>query len=174
MQDSPATSPDLTSPAPACPTNTEENVPRKPGRPPVLGTNQKKRIITLLTAGCSRRTAAKSVGCAPTTIINTMKRDAEFAKEVVFAETNLEADLLEAVRSAAKVHRYWRAASWLLERKNPREYVARAPNLYTLNQVADQVNVVMSTLQEDLTREQCDRVVKKLDAILALDPGNPA
>lgn len=183
MHDSPAASPDLastvppnpaTAPAdpatnPGDPAANSEDAPRQPGRPPVLGHNQKKRILTLLTAGCSRRAAARCVGCVPSTIANTALRDSEFALELTNAEANLETDLLEAVRNAAKVDRHWRAASWLLERKFPVDYTPHPPKLYNVDQISNLVEAVVATISDDLTPEQRQRIIKKLDAILAVD-----
>ncbi len=140
------------------------------GRPAALGHDQRKRIITLLTAGCSRRAAARSVGCAPSTIANTARRDSQFADDLALAESNLETDLLDAVRNAAKVDRYWRAASWLLERQFPLDYAANSPNHYPVSQVVDIFQNVFTTIHDDLTPEQCDRAIQNLTAILAEQP----
>ncbi len=44
------------------------------GRPPVLGTNQRKRLVALINAGCSRRAAARRIGCSPATL-ETIRRE---------------------------------------------------------------------------------------------------
>ena len=51
------------------------------GRPPVLDEAKKREILAILTVGCSRRTAARYVGCTASTIQNTAERDAHFARK---------------------------------------------------------------------------------------------
>ncbi len=137
------------------------------GRPPALGPNKRKRVLALLDMGCSRRAAARAVGCSPTTITRTVQRDPEFAAELAEAESRLETHLLESVRNAAKNDRYWRAASWLLERKYPIDYKPRDPKLYTSDQVTQLINAVFNALREELNEEQLQRAAAKLDALLA-------
>ena len=138
----------------------------KRGRPPALGPNKRKRVLALLDMGCSRRIAARAVGCSPTTITRTMQRDSEFAAQVAEAETQSETQLLESVRKAAKNERYWRAASWLLERKNIRDYKPRDPNLYTPDQVSQLIITVLDTFREELNPDQIQRAIAKCDALL--------
>jgi hypothetical protein len=89
------------------------------GRPVVLDETKRRMIIALLMNGSSRRMAAGFVGCAPSTITRTAARDAEFAAQLARAEGNAETEALSLIRKAAHKERYWRAAAWLLERKNP-------------------------------------------------------
>lgn len=137
------------------------------GRPPALGPNKRKRVLALLDMGCSRRAAARAVGCSPTTITRTIQRDPEFAEELAQVESRLETQLLENVRKAAKNDRYWRAASWLLERKYPLDYKPQDPKLFTSDQVTQLINAVFNALREELTEEQIQRATAKLDALLA-------
>ena len=145
---------------------TPDPAPQR-GRPPALGPNKRKRVLALLDMGCSRRIAARAVGCSPTTITRTIQRDPEFAAQLAEAETHLETQLLEHVRKAAKNERYWRAAGWLLERKNSIDYKPRDPKLYTAEQVTQLINAVFNTLREELTQDQIQRAIVKLDALLA-------
>ena len=89
------------------------------GRPPVLDDAKRREILAILTVGCSRRAAAKYVGCAPATIANTAARDPEFAEQLRQAESKAEVGYLKNIRKAAKKEQYWRAAAWALERKYP-------------------------------------------------------
>ena len=54
----------------------------KRGRPPVLDEGKQREIVAILTMGCSRRTAAQYVGCAPNTIQSTAERDPKFAEKL--------------------------------------------------------------------------------------------
>ena len=55
------------------------------GRRPVLD-DAKQREIWPLSVGCSRADAARYVGCAVSTILNTARRQAEFAERLRHAE----------------------------------------------------------------------------------------
>ena len=91
----------------------------KRGRPPILDELKRREILAILTVGCRRRTAAKYVGCTVQTISNTAARDPDFAKQVRQAEQQAEIGALKEIREAGKEPRHWRAAAWLLERRNP-------------------------------------------------------
>ncbi|NUQ63312.1 MAG: hypothetical protein HUU20_12605 [Pirellulales bacterium] len=98
---------------------TTEESPKPRADRVELDAAARRLVIALVTNGSSRRTAARYVGCAPSTITRAAQRDPEFAAELVRAETTVEIQSLQAIRNAAKSDRYWRAAAWLLERKNP-------------------------------------------------------
>lgn len=108
----------------------------KCGRPPVLDKIKRTQILAILGVGCSRRTAASYVGCAPSTIRHTAERDPEFAEQLGHAEYNAEINYLKHIQQAARKEQYWRAAAWALERKNPRDFARRGPDVITLDQIA--------------------------------------
>lgn len=108
----------------------------KRGRKPVLDKIKKREIVALMTAGCSRKMAARYVGCAAQTIQNTADRDEKFAAELRRAYGNAELGLLQNIRNASKKAQYWRAAAWTLERRNPEEYAQRGPDVITVDQIA--------------------------------------
>jgi len=105
------------------------------GRPPVLDETKRRTIIALLANGSSRRMAAGYVGCAPSTLTRTAARDPEFAAQLARAEGNAETEALSFLRQAARKERYWRAAAWLLERKNPDDFAPRKPDVLTEEQL---------------------------------------
>ncbi len=109
----------------------------KRGRRPVLDETKREVILGILTVGCSRRTAAKYVGCAVSTIRNTANRDPEFAEKLRRAECQSEIAYLKRIQQAARKEQYWRAAAWSLERKNPAEYARRGPDVITSEQVKE-------------------------------------
>ena len=137
-----------------------------PGRPPALDPDKRQRVIALLTIGCSRRVAARHIGCAPSTITRTAARDPDFADQVARAETNLEVELLDSIRQAAKTDRYWRAAAWLLERKNQQDYTRRSIRVYTHEQVIQFLAAALDTLRKELPQPQRDQAIQKLDTLL--------
>ena len=96
-----------------------DHQPAPPART-VLDEHKRWKIIALLANGSSRRMAARYVGCAASTITRTAARDPSFAEQVAQAEARTEMDALRAIRIAAQNKRHWRAAAWLLERRNPR------------------------------------------------------
>jgi hypothetical protein len=93
----------------------------------VLDNQKRWQVITLIANGSSRRVAADYVDCSPATITRTADRDPDFAAQLARAEQNLEIDLLRSLRAAAQKERYWRAAAWLLERKNREDFTIPTP-----------------------------------------------
>jgi len=78
---------------------------------------QRHDIITILSVGCSRETAAKHVGCSVNTIHKVAKQDAEFDEKLRQAESHHELKQLQNIHEAAEKH--WQASAWMLERKYP-------------------------------------------------------
>ncbi len=136
------------------------------GRRPALDRDKRHRLLALLSLGCSRRVAARYVGCSSATITNTAARDPAFAEQLAHAEANLDLELLDAVRQAAKIHRHWRAAAWLLERRNPRDYTLQPPDLYSTEQLIQIVASLLDSLRDELDPPQRDRALQKLQTLL--------
>lgn len=95
---------------------------KKPGRPRALSFENKKQIAGLIQVGCSRRYAARYVGCSAATIINQMRRDPEFADMVRKAEVYRITTPLHYMRE--QITRSWRANQWYLS-KMDREHFGR-------------------------------------------------
>ena len=104
-------------------------------RPPVLDEYKRREILAILSVGCSRRTAARYVGCAAGTIQNTAERDEAFASRLRKAEQKAEIELMKSIQRAAAKEQYWRAAAWALERINPEDYAPRRPETMTVEQL---------------------------------------
>ena len=100
--------------------------------------------------GCSRRTAARYVGCAPSTIANAAQRDELFAKELRAAGQAAEINYLRNIQNAAKKEQYWRAAAWALERCHPERYAARSADAITLDQVRQLLAELAQIICEEL------------------------
>ena len=127
---------------------------------------KRRTVISLITNGSSRRVAAQFVGVAPSTITRAAARDPEFAAQLAKAEKGAEIEALHYVRAAAKKERYWRAAAWLLERKNPQDFAPRPPTLFTGEEVFQLISRIIETFHDEIPDENCDRVLAKLDEMI--------
>jgi len=140
----------------------------KRGRPPVLDHVKKREILAILTVGCSRRTAARYVGCAAATIQNTADRDPEFAQQLHHANHAAEIEYVKNIKKAAKKEQYWRAAAWALERLNPEDYAKRSPGKLT----PEEMQTLLTRLAEILLGEvpvarHRKEMLKRLQRLLA-------
>jgi hypothetical protein len=138
------------------------------GRPPALDDAKRKTVIALLSNGSSRRVAAGYVGCAPSTITRTAARDPDFAAEVAHAEHHAEIEALRLVRNAARKERYWRAAAWLLERRNPNDFAPRKPNVLTDDQLRQALAWLATVVLKDLPEEDYESIMRRLDRLAPL------
>lgn len=114
------------------------------GRPKVLDTVKQASICALLNAGCSRRQAAKYVGCAPSTIGYLAANNPHFAKQIRQAEMQKEVRPLHNLMQASGKH--WRAAAWLLERQFPNLYARRQPDLMTRHEFREAISSLTNAL----------------------------
>ncbi len=138
------------------------------GRPPVLHEIKRREILAIISVGCSRRTAARYVGCAPTTIQNTAERDPQFAVQLDHAEKQPELTQLKNITAAAKKPQYWRAAAWVLERINPRRYAPRAPDVITRDQIARLLDAFARIVAEEVPVDRFRKnIIKRLDRLAA-------
>ncbi|QDU54976.1 helix-turn-helix domain-containing protein [Aeoliella mucimassa] len=85
----------------------------------VLDEVKQREICALITAGMSLRKVARYVGCDRKTIYRERQADPEFDRRVRRAEMAADLTPLELMRRAAATH--WRAAAWMLERRERRE-----------------------------------------------------
>jgi hypothetical protein len=132
----------------------------------VLDETKRGTVVALVANGSSRRVAARYVGCAPSTITRTAARDPQFGAELAHAEQMAEINLLRAIQAAGKKPKYWRAAAWLLERRNVNDFGRRSPNMLTDEQVAEMINQMVEVLHEDVSEENYARALRKLDQLL--------
>jgi hypothetical protein len=131
----------------------------------VLDDGKRREILAILSVGCSQATAARYVGCAPSTICYTADRDLAFAEKLRQATCNNEIGLLQNIRKAAKKEQYWRAAAWALERGFPEKYARRGPDVITIDQIA----ILMAQFSEIIVQHVPERnrtdILKRLDAL---------
>ena len=143
----------------------DHNPGRRPGRAALVPAELKRHgkevlddvkrsaIVVMLAAGCSRRMAARHVGCDPTTITRTAARDPRFAAQLAESQAGADLKALRLIDRATDQEKYWRTAAWMLERRNPEEYGRRPPDTFTAEQVADIlagfVRAVLSIVPDD-------------------------
>ncbi|MEN6459180.1 MAG: hypothetical protein ABFC63_09640 [Thermoguttaceae bacterium] len=108
----------------------------KRSRSLVLDEAKQREIAAIVSLGCSQATAARYVGCAPSTITRTARRDPAFAERLGRARSNAEMGFVKNIRDAASKEQYWRAAAWALERFFPDEYAQRQPGAITADELA--------------------------------------
>jgi hypothetical protein len=138
-----------------------------PGRPCVLDDKKRTIILALLKSGCSRTTAAISVGCHPKTILNTAKRDPEFAERLAMAENVAEFIHLENINKAGKEMKYWRASAWMLERIDPDRFGKSDPDAITPAQLTSLiVQIAQIIIQEIPVPELREQIIKRFDCLL--------
>ena len=136
---------------------------RTPGRRPLLDDDKRTQILAILTNGSSRRIAAHYVGCSPGTITHTAQRDPQFADQLARAEQTAEIELVRSIRNAARQEKYWRAAAWLLERRNPADFALRPPQTFTAEQFEAQVAAMAKLILDLLPPDWQAKILQELD-----------
>ncbi len=135
---------------------------------PALDEIKKREILALLSVGCSRRMAARYVGCSPTTIPNTALRDPEFAERLSRCTLSAQVGYLKNIQKAAKKEQYWRAAAWALERLNPDEFGPRSPDTVTIARIKEMMVHWAQLVVEDLPNpEHRKKIIEGVNAMLA-------
>lgn len=99
------------------------------GRPSKLTPKTHTALVTALTSGCYRETAAKVAGIGVSTLYRWLEQGEadiehnrttpyrELREAIEKAEADAEKKLLDTIQAAAPKN--WQAAAWMLERKNP-------------------------------------------------------
>lgn len=152
-------------------TTPAQPLPSPPADRTALDPPKRRKILALLSLGSSRRAAARFVGCAPSTITRTAQRDPQFADELARAEMDLELESLRTIRRAAKTKRYWRAAAWVLERKNPHEFGHRSAGGFNAADVFEILAEVLASLGARIADDDRRCAMEHLGALICeLDP----
>ena len=93
------------------------------GKTPGLTPERRETIVRSIGAGVPVTTACSIAGVHPTTFYRwtrgTRPVEREFQKAVEAAQASVESDLVSAMTKSALRDGSWRAAAWLLERRDP-------------------------------------------------------
>jgi IS30 family transposase len=136
----------------------------KIGRPRVLDESKRREICALVSAGCGIESAARYVGCAPTTIRREALRNADFHDDLRQAELAAQISPLRALRHAAATH--WRAAAWLLERTNPDRFAKQNPKMFSPGDMEEFITQVAEIVADEIHDQPTrDRVYHRLLSI---------
>ncbi|MEN6452559.1 MAG: hypothetical protein ABFC96_18875, partial [Thermoguttaceae bacterium] len=136
------------------------------GRPTVLSDDKRRTILAMLANGSSRRMATRYVGCGFATFARALESDPGFATDVLRAEQRTEIEALRRIVDASRKPRYWRAAAWLLERRNHRDFGQRTPRAYTDEEIAAMFGQVVTPVVENLSDDEYFAVLDRLDRFL--------
>jgi hypothetical protein len=117
--------------------------------------------------GCSRRMAARQVGCDHATISRTAERDPVFAAQLADALAGADMKSLRLIDRATDQEKYWRAAAWIFERRNPEEYGHRPADTFTAEQVAEIVSGFHHAVRAAVPRECHDKVMELFDEAMS-------
>ena len=133
-----------------------------------LNPQEKNEILALLSAGYSRTTTARYIHRAPATLRREIQECPPFAAQIAKAEEGAEVFYLSCIRRAALKEQYWRAAAWVLERRQPNRYGAKKPEQLTPEHVqkfmATCVQIIAEELPNDEQREKLlNRLAKELE-----------
>jgi hypothetical protein len=145
----------------------------KPDPREALDAVKRATIVTLIRLGASRRMAAGQVGCSHRTIARTAARNPRFAAELAAAESRADAKALKLIDRATDQEKYWRAAAWVLERRNPEEFGHRKPHTYTPGHVLKFFDRFLHAVLPKLPPECRDTLLEEYDEIfgdIARDP----
>jgi hypothetical protein len=107
-------------------------------------------ILAALALGASRIGAVKSVGQTAAWLRRQVAQDKKFAKEVELAEGQAETFLLDRLRESARDTQGWRAAAWLLERRNPEAFGRKSVGVYTDTDVQKFITEVLRAIVEEV------------------------
>jgi hypothetical protein len=118
------------------------------GRPRILDSQKTSSICTIVAAGGSLRAAARYVGCSINTIRREALRNESFKKQLGEAQLHAHLSPLKALRDAYQTH--WRAAAWMLERTNPRQFARPSPKGYNPEEVSEILEEIIETASEEI------------------------
>jgi hypothetical protein len=135
-----------------------------------LTQKQRDEVLAILSVGCSRAAATRSVRCSTALLRNDMLNDAEFAQQVAKAESGMELFYLSRIRNAMQKEQHWRAAAWMLERRLPQRYGIKNADTMTAEQVQKFMTTCIQVLADELTDEKLrkkvlEQLAKKMEGL---------
>jgi len=112
------------------------------------------------------------VGGTPALIQKAAAADEDFALALLQAESQAEITSMKSINAAARQERYWKAAAWILERKNPEEFRLRSPGTFNAEQLAFIVRNLSEIIAEEV-RVPSDRkrILARLERFLKESAG---
>lgn len=95
-------------------------------RPKFLTPERCRDLLAYVTAGLRLEHAARYVGCSVRTIRREADGNDQFRRDLAAAELSVRSDPEKLMSRAAGS--YWRAAAWMLERRDPHRFGRRRPD----------------------------------------------
>ena len=135
------------------------------GRPPVLDEHKRRTIIAMLANGSSRRMAANYVAAPPPRWPAPCSATPS-SPPPPWAEQNTEIDALRRVRHASRNERNWRAAAWLLERRNPQDFAQHPPQAFTDQQLVQLFIIAVDPFIEKMSDDDFDQAMARLEELI--------
>ncbi len=137
-----------------------------------------KQIESMISAGCTLRTASRMLGFPPAVLQRVVERDAEFREAVLAAEARFEIRQLQRLDEAAKDVKNWRVSMWLLERRLPDRYGRQRPRTVREGQVEPLlralaravVDAVDDPQQQNVLFERLEGAVRDLETSIPRGP----
>ena len=139
----------------------------------VLNAGKQMAVLFYIRLGASRRMAAQQVGCCHRTIARAAARDPDFAHDLARAEADADEKCLQLISRATDQEKYWRAAAWVLERRNPEEFAARRPHTFTGDRVLELFTRFLHAVLPKLPADCRDTLLDEFDDVvgeLSKDP----
>ncbi len=146
---------------------------RTPDPREALDPVKRATVVALVRLGGSRRLAAREVGCCHRTIARAAARDPQFAAELAAAESRADGKALRLIDRATDQEKYWRAAAWVMERRNPEEYGRRAPHTFTGDQVMERFTRFLHVVMPKLPAECHETLLEEYENVLSDLTENP-
>jgi len=113
-----------------------------------LTQRERDEVLAILTLGCSRAAAARSVMRSPQFLQCMIASDPEFAEKVAKAESGMEVFCMSHIRQAIAKNQHCRTALWFLERRLPNQYAAKKPETLTPEHVQKFIETCMKVITE--------------------------
>jgi len=142
-----------------------DSSPQNPIRD-LLNDAERRQVIAILANGSTRRIAARVVGCVPSLITRTATCDPDFARQLARAEHGVELESLKWIRRASHDEKYWRAAAWTLERKNPEDFGLRRPSTVSLQDTQALFRQLMASLRGVMPAQQRLLLYRKFSELI--------
>ena len=116
----------------------------------IMTPERRAKLCELLAESHTLEEASEAIGVSIRTVQRERKRDEDFDHEVLLALQKTP-DPLQLMEQAARKH--WRAAAWLLERRNPEEYARKPVNTTSAKKVATALRFVQEMALEAVPAE---------------------